>query len=135
MDLNSLTWLLVTCVFFQMYITSTLIQSTCNSGDATTWHPNQIHLPIFNTLHFTLSVGGEEVPCNLTQVVSNTPGGTLVFGETITTFYKSAQLDSGEPNTLGSSNTLCNSIHVFPTTLLLWGTSSPRRRETRSQTC
>jgi hypothetical protein len=25
MDLNSLTWLLVTCVFFQMYITSTLI--------------------------------------------------------------------------------------------------------------
>jgi len=26
MDLNSLTWLLVTCVFFQMYITPTLIQ-------------------------------------------------------------------------------------------------------------
>jgi hypothetical protein len=68
MDLNSLTWLLVTCVFFQMYTTPTLIQSTCNSGDATTWHPHQVHLPIFNTLHFTLSVGGEEVPCNFTQV-------------------------------------------------------------------
>jgi len=58
MDLNSLTWLLVTCVLFQMYITPTLIQSTCNSSDATTWHPDQVHLPIFNTLHFTLSVGG-----------------------------------------------------------------------------
>jgi hypothetical protein len=58
MDLNSLTWLLVTCVFFQMYTTPTLIPSTCNFGNATTWHPNQVHLPIFNTLHFTLSVGG-----------------------------------------------------------------------------
>jgi hypothetical protein len=36
MDLNSLTWLLVTCVFFQMYTTPTLIQSTYNSGDVTT---------------------------------------------------------------------------------------------------
>ncbi len=40
MDLNSLTWLLVMCVLFQMYTTLTLIQSTCSSGDATTWHPN-----------------------------------------------------------------------------------------------
>jgi hypothetical protein len=103
MDLNSLTWLLVTCVLFQMYITPTLIQSTCNSSDATTW-------PIFNTLHFTLSVGGEEVPCNLTQVVSNTPGGASASREIITTFYESMQLDSGKPNTLGSSNTLSNSI-------------------------
>jgi len=58
MDLNSFTWLLVTCVLFQMYITPTLIQSTCSSSDATTWHPDQVHLPIFNTLHFTLNVGG-----------------------------------------------------------------------------
>jgi hypothetical protein len=58
MDLNSLTWLLITYVFFQMYITLALIQSTCSFGNATTWHPNQVHLPIFNTLHFTLSVGG-----------------------------------------------------------------------------
>jgi len=58
MDLNYLTWLLVTCVHFQMYITSTLIQLTCNFGDASTWHPDQVHLPIFNTLHFTLNVGG-----------------------------------------------------------------------------
>jgi hypothetical protein len=93
-----------------MYTTPTLIQSTCNSSDATTWHLDQVHLPIFNTLHFTLSVGGEEVPCNLIQVVSNTPGGTSTSGETITTFYKSKQLDNGEPNTLGSSNTLSNSI-------------------------
>jgi len=40
MDLNSLTWLLVTCVLFQMYITPTLIQSICSSGDAITWHFN-----------------------------------------------------------------------------------------------
>ncbi len=89
MDLNSLTWLLVTCVFFQMYITPTLIQSTCSFSDATTWHPDQVHLLIFNTLHLTLSVGGEEVPCNLTQVMSNTLGGTSTSGETITTFYES----------------------------------------------
>jgi len=90
MDLNSLTWLLVTCVLFQMYTTLTLIQSACSSGNATTWHPDQVHLPIFNTLHFTLSVGGEEAPCNLTQVVSNTPGGTSASGKIITTFYESA---------------------------------------------
>jgi len=46
----------------------------------------------------------------LIQVVSDTLGGTLASGETITTFYESTQLDSGEPNTLGSSNTLSNSI-------------------------
>jgi hypothetical protein len=58
MDLNSFTWLLVTYVLFQMYMTLAIIQSTCNFGDATTWHPDQMHLPIFNTLHFTLSVRG-----------------------------------------------------------------------------
>jgi hypothetical protein len=59
MDLNSLTWLLVTCVFFQMYTTPTLIQLTCSFGNATTWHPDQVHLPIFNILHFILTIGGE----------------------------------------------------------------------------
>ncbi len=68
MDLNSLTWLLVTCVLFQMYTIPALIQSTCSCGDATTWHPDRVHLPIFNILHFILSVGGEEVPFNLIQV-------------------------------------------------------------------
>jgi hypothetical protein len=58
MDLNSLTWLLVPYVLFQMYTKLTLIQLACSYGDATTWHPDQIHLPIFNILHFTLSVGG-----------------------------------------------------------------------------
>jgi len=110
MDLNSLTWLLVTCVLFQMHTTPTLIQSICKSGNAITWHPDQVHLLIFNIWHFTLNVGGEEVPCNLTQVVSNTHGDTLAYGKTIITFYKFAQLDSGEPNTLGSSNTFSNSI-------------------------
>jgi hypothetical protein len=90
MDLNSLTWLLVTYVLFQMYKTLALIQSTCSFDDATTWHPDQIHSPIFNTLHFTLSVGGGEVPCNLTQVVSDTPRGTSTSRETSTTFYESA---------------------------------------------
>jgi hypothetical protein len=99
------------------------------------WHPNQIHLPIFNTLHFTFNVGGEEVPYNLIQVIYDTPRGTLTFGKIITTFYESMQLDSGEHNTPGSSNTLSNSIPcVFPTTLSLWGTNSPRRRKTRLET-
>jgi hypothetical protein len=110
MDLNSLTWLLVTCVLFQMYTTLALIQSTCNSSDVTTWHSDQVHLPIFNTLHFNLSVGGEEVPCNLTQVVYDTPTSTSTFEETITTFYEFAQLDGGKPNTPCSSNTFSNSI-------------------------
>jgi hypothetical protein len=39
--------------------TPALIQLACSSGDAITWRPNQVHLLIFNTLHFTLSVGGE----------------------------------------------------------------------------
>jgi hypothetical protein len=42
--------------------------------------------------------------------MSNTPGGTSASGDTIITFYESTQLDNGEPNTLGSSNTLSNSI-------------------------
>jgi hypothetical protein len=117
-----------------MYTTLTLIQLACSFGDATTWHPNQVHLPI-STLYTSLLVfGGKKVPCNLTQVVFDTLGGTLAFVETIITFYKYAQLDSGEPNTPGSSNTFSNSIHVFLTTLSLWGTNSLRRRETKSQT-
>jgi hypothetical protein len=90
MDLNSLTWLLVTYVLFQMYTTLALIQSTYSFGNATTWHPDQVHLLIFNTLHFTFSVGGEEVPCNLTQIVLNTPGSTSAFENTIITFYEFA---------------------------------------------
>ncbi len=99
MDLNSLTWLLVTFVFFQMYTTPIVIQSTCSSGNATTWHPDQIHMPIFNTLHFTLSVGVEEIPYNVTQIVSNTPRGTLASGKIIIIFYEPAELDRGELNT------------------------------------
>jgi hypothetical protein len=90
MNMNSLTWLLLTYVLFQMYTTPTLIQSTCSFGDVTTWHPDQVHLLIFNILHFTFSVGGEEVLCNLTQVVFYTLGGTSVSKEVITTFYESA---------------------------------------------
>jgi hypothetical protein len=93
-----------------MYTTPSLIQSTYSYGDVTTWHPDQVHLPIFNTLHFTFSVRGEEVPCNLIQVVSDTPGGTSASGTTITTFYESMQLNSGKPNTPSSSNTFSNSI-------------------------
>jgi hypothetical protein len=67
----------------------TLIQLACSSGDVTTGRLDQVHLPIFNTVHFTFNVGGEEAPCNLTQVGSKTPGGTLASGQTITTFYES----------------------------------------------
>jgi hypothetical protein len=58
MDLNSLTWLLVTFVLFQMYTTPTFIQLANSSSNVTTWHPNQVHVPIFNTLHFIINVGG-----------------------------------------------------------------------------
>ncbi len=75
-----------------------------------TWHLDQVHLLIFNTLHFTFSVWGEEIPCNFIQVVSDTLGSTLASGEIITTFYEFTQLDNGEPNTPGFSNTLSNSI-------------------------
>ncbi len=61
-----------------------------------------------STLHF--QCWGEEVPCNLTQVIFDTPRGTSASGETIITFYESTQLDTGEPNTPGSLNTLSNSI-------------------------
>jgi hypothetical protein len=89
MDLNSLTWLLVTYVLFQMYTTLTLIQSACSFVNANTWHFDRVHLPIFNTLYFTFSDVGEEVPCNLIQVVSDTLGSTSTFREIITTFYES----------------------------------------------
>jgi hypothetical protein len=36
--MNSLTWLLVTYVFFQMYTTLALIQLAYNPSDVTTWH-------------------------------------------------------------------------------------------------
>ncbi len=72
-----------------------------------------------STLH-SLCWGGE-VPCNLTQVVFDTPGSTSTFGETITTFYESMQLDSGEPNTPGSSNTFPNSIPCVSNYLFVMG--------------
>ncbi len=65
---------------------------------------------LFSTLYTSLLVLGGEVPCNLTQVVSDTPGSTLAYGEIITTFYESTQLDSGKPNTPSSSNIISNSI-------------------------
>jgi len=135
MDLNSLTWLLVTCILFQMYTTPTLIQLVCSSGDATTWHPDQIHLLIFNTLHFTLSVGGGEVPCNLTQVVSNTPVSTSVSGKTITTFYEFVQLDSGEPNIPSSSNTLSNSILCVSNYPFVMGNRLTKKERDQVTTC
>ncbi len=42
--------------------------------------------------------------------MSDTPGGTSASRETITTFYKFTQSDSGKPNTPSSLNTLSNSI-------------------------
>ncbi len=110
MDLNSLTWLLVTYVLFQMYTTPALIQSTCSSSDATHGTPTK-YTCLSSTLCISLLVlGGKEVPCNLTQVVFDTPKGTLASEKIITTFYKFAQLDSGVPNTPSSSNTLSNYI-------------------------
>jgi hypothetical protein len=55
-------------------------------------------------------LGGEEVPCNLIQIIYDTHGGTLASGEIIITFYEFAQLDNGEPNTPSFSNTFSNYI-------------------------
>ncbi len=132
MDLNSLTWFLVTCVLFQMYTTPTLIQSTCSSSDATTWKQQEIHLPIFNILHFILSVGGEDVPCNLIQVISDTPESTSNFGEIIITFYEYAHwiVENLIHHVLQTH--FLTPFHVFSTTFSSWGTISPIRRKTMS---
>ncbi len=132
MDLNSLTWLLVTYVLFQMYTTPTLIQLACSSSDATAWHPDQVHLPIFNTWHFTLSVGGGRYH--------------VIWLKLFLIHLKVHKLLEKQ---LQPSTNLCNWIvensihqvlqthfptpfHVFPTTLSLWGTSSPRKRKSKS---
>jgi hypothetical protein len=86
---------------------------------------------IFNTLHFTLIVAGEEVPCNLTQVVFYTLGGTSVSRETITTFYEFEQLDSGKPNTLSSSNTLSNSISCVSNYPFIMGNQLTKKERER----
>jgi hypothetical protein len=135
MDLNSLTWLLVTCVFFQMYTIPTLIQLAYSFNDATTWHLDLVHLPIFNILHFILSVGGRR--CHVIWLKL-----FLIHLEVYQLLKKQLQ----------HSMNLCswivdNPIHqvlqthfsipfyVFPTTFSLWGTSSPRRTDTKSHTC
>jgi hypothetical protein len=135
MDLNSLTWLLVTYVLFQMYTTLALIPLACDFGNVTTWHPDQIHLPIFNILNFTFSVGGRKYHVIWLKLF-------LIHLEVHQLLEKQLQ-----PSTNLHSWIVENPIHqvlqthfptpfhVFPTTLSLWGTSSPKRRETRSQTC
>jgi hypothetical protein len=75
-----------------------------------------------STLYTSLLVlRGDEVPCNLTQVNFDTLKSTSAFGETITTFYESMQLDNGEPNTPGSSNILSNSIPCVSNYLFIMG--------------
>jgi len=91
--------------------------------------PRPSTLAYLNILHFTLSVWGEEVPCNLIQVVSDTPGGTLAFGETIITFYEFTQLDSGEPNTPSSSNTFSNSIPCVSNYLFVMGNQLTKKEK------
>ncbi len=118
-----------------MYTTPTLIQSTWSSSDVTTWHPDQVHLPIFNTLHFTFSVGGEEVPCNLIQVVSDTFGGTLAFRERLQPSKNLRSWIVENPTRQVFQTHFPIPFHVFPTTLSLWGINSPRGRDTKSHTC
>jgi hypothetical protein len=68
------------------------------------------YIYLSSTFYTSFLVLGGEVPCNLIQVVSDTLGGTSSSRGTIITFYESTQLDIGEPNTPGFSNTLSNSI-------------------------
>jgi hypothetical protein len=135
MDMNSLTWLLVTCVLFQMYTTLTLIQLICSSSDATTWHPNQVHLPIFNTLHFTLNVGGGKYHVIWLKLF-------LIHLEVHQLLEKQLQPSTNLRNWIVENaihqvlqTHFPTPFHVFPTTFSLWGTNSRRRRNTGSQTC
>jgi hypothetical protein len=66
-------------------------------------------------------LGGEEVSCNSTQIISDTPRNTSTFKEIITTFYEFTQFDNGEPNTPSSSNTLSNSIPCDSNYLFVMG--------------
>jgi hypothetical protein len=127
MDLNSLT-----CVFFQMYITLALIQLACSSGNVIPWHPDQIHLPMFNILHFILSVGGEKyhviwlklflihLKVHLFLEKQLQPSTNLRNWIVENLIHKVLQTHFPTPS------------HVFPTTFLLWGTNSLRRRKTES---
>ncbi len=92
---------------------------------------------LFSTFYTSLLVwgGGGEVPCNLTQVVYDTPKGTLVSKETI---QPSTNLHSWIVENLIHQvfqTHFSIPFHVFPTTLSLWKTNSPRRKKTMSQTC
>jgi hypothetical protein len=109
MNLNSLTWLLVIYVFFQMYIAPTLIQSAYNSRNATSWQPHQIHLPIVNILHFTFNVGGKRYHVVWLKLFLIHPEVHQLLEKQL---QRSTNLrtSSGKPNTLGSSKTLSNSI-------------------------
>jgi hypothetical protein len=91
------------------------------------WRCNYMGTPtkyicLSSTLYTALLVlGGGEVPCNLTQVVSNTLGSILSFGEIIIKFYESTQLHNGEPNTPGFSNTFSNYIPCVSNYLFIMG--------------
>jgi len=61
--------------------------------------------------------------------MSNTPRGTSASRETITTFYESTQLDNGEPNTPGSSNTLSNSIPCVSNYLFVMGNQLTKKEK------
>jgi hypothetical protein len=61
--------------------------------------------------------------------MSNTPGGTSAFGEIITTFYESTQLDNGKPNTSGSSNTISNSIPCVSNYLFVMGNQLTKKEK------
>jgi hypothetical protein len=65
----------------------------------------------------------------LTKVIFDTPGGTSAFGETIITFYESTQLDSGEPNTPGFSNTFSNSNPCVSNYLFIMGNQLTKKEK------
>jgi len=67
------------------------------------------YICLSSTLYTSLLVlGGKRY--HVMWIKFDTLGGTSASRKTITTFYEYVQLDSGEPNTSGSLNTLSNSI-------------------------
>ncbi len=121
------------CTFSNVHNTA-LIQSFCSFGDATTWYLNQVHLPIFNTLHFTLSVGGRRYHVIWLNLFLIHLKVHQFLEKQLQPFTNLRSWIMENPIYQVFQTHFPTPFHVFPTTFLLWGTNSPRKKETRSET-
>ncbi len=135
MDLNSLTWLLVTCVFFQMYTTLTLIQLAYSFGERPHGTPTK-YIYLSSTIYISLLVlGGRKYHVIWFKLVLIHLEVHQLLDKQLQPFTNLCSWIVESPIHQVFQTHFPTPFHVFPTTLSLWGTSSPRRRETKSQTC